>query len=55
MTPSKYIKEQGLPSLAYVAREADVSERTLFNWYHNNFKRFEAIVLGIKAKEREDD
>jgi len=54
MKPSDYIKSHGLPSLAHVAREADVSERTLFNWYRNRFALFEIIVLGCVAKERED-
>ena len=53
MKPSDYIKAHGLPSLAHVAREADVSERTLNNWYHKRFKRFEIIVLGCVAKEGE--
>ena len=46
MTPSKYIKSQGLPSLAYVAREAGVNARTLHNWYHDKFKLFEVVVRG---------
>lgn len=49
MTPSKYIKSKGLPSLAYVAREAGVIERTLHNWYHNKFKLFEVVVAGVQA------
>ena len=47
MTPSEYIKAQGLPSLAYVAREAGVIERTLFNWYHNKNKLFQVVVAGV--------
>ena len=47
MTPSEYIKAQGLPSLAYVAREAGIIERTLFNWYHNKNKLFEVVVAGV--------
>lgn len=55
MKPSDYIKSHGLPSLAHVAREADVSERTLFNWYRNRFKLLEIVVLGCVAKEKTDE
>jgi len=47
MTPSQYVKSQGLPSLAHVAREVRKPERTLFNWYHNNFALFEVVVDGL--------
>ncbi len=47
MTPSKYIKSQGLPSLAFVAREAGVNARTLHNWYHDKNKLFKVVVAGV--------
>lgn len=53
--PSDYIKDRGLPSLAHVAREVDVSERTLFNWYHNRFALFEIVVLGCVSKGEKDE
>ena len=55
MTPSQHIKERGLKSLAFVSEEADVSQRTLINWYHHSFRRFEEIVNGVLyEKEREE-
>lgn len=53
MTPSQYIKSQGLPSLAYVAKEAGVNARTLHNWYHSKNKLFKVVVSGIVFKKLE--
>ena len=47
MTPSKYIKSQGLPSLAFVAKEAGVNARTLHNWFHDKNKLFKVVVAGV--------
>jgi len=47
VTPSQYVKSQGLPSLAYVARESATPIRTLFDWYHKRFKLFEVVVAGV--------
>ncbi len=47
MTPSKYIKAQGLPSLSYVADKVNLTRPTLYNWYNNNFALFEVVVAGV--------
>lgn len=47
MTPSQYIKEQGLPSLKYVAGKIGKPPQTLQNWYNNNFALFEVVVAGM--------
>lgn len=47
MTPSQYVKSQGLPSLAYVAREAGVPQRTMFDWYKKRIRLFEIVVDGV--------
>jgi hypothetical protein len=52
MTPSKYIKSQGLPSTAYVADKVSKPAQTINNWYHNNFALFEVVVAGVVAKEQ---
>lgn len=51
MTPSQYIKAQGLPSTAYVAKKVGKPAQTICNWYHNNFALFEAVVAGVKVGE----
>lgn len=50
MTPSKYIKSQGLPSTAYVADKVGKPVQTIDNWYHNNFALFEVVVRGVYMK-----
>lgn len=47
MTASEYIKAQGLPSLAFVARAVRKPDMTLYRWYTNNFALFEAVVMGL--------
>ena len=47
MTPSQYIKAQGLPSLAYVADKVGKHPDTINNWYHANFALFEVVVAGV--------
>lgn len=47
MTPSQYIKEQGLPSLKYVAGKIGKPPQTLQNWYNNNYPLFEVVVAGV--------
>lgn len=51
MTASKYIKSQGLPTLAYVADKVGKPPQTINNWYHDNFALFEAVVAGVKYKD----
>lgn len=53
MTPSQYIKAQGLPSLVYVAFKVNKDPRTLYKWYEDNYPLFEAVVLGVKVKHNE--
>lgn len=53
MTPSKYIKSQGLPSTAFVADKVGKPVQTIDNWYHNNFALFEVVVAGVLAKDAE--
>lgn len=50
MTPSEYIKAQGLPSLAHVARMTGWDRRTLYKFHDTNFPRFEIIVAGCVSK-----
>lgn len=50
MTPSKYIKAQGLPSLAYVADKVGKHPDTIHNWYHKEYALFEVVVAGVKAQ-----
>lgn len=47
MSASKYIKKQGLPSLAYVARKCNRTEWTLHNWYKLGDPMFEVVVAGV--------
>lgn len=53
MNASQYIKDQGLPSLAYVANAVNKHPNTLNNWYADNFALLEAVVLGVKVKHDE--
>lgn len=50
MTASRYIKSQGLPSVAYVADKVGKHRDTINNWYHNNYALFEVVVAGVAAK-----
>lgn len=52
MTASKYIKDQGLKDLQYVADKVGKHRDTINNWYHNNFPLFEAVVAGVSNGER---
>lgn len=47
MTPSQYIKAQGLPNLQYVADKVGKHRDTLDNWYHKEYALFEAVVIGV--------
>lgn len=47
MSASKYIKEQGLPNVKYVAGKAGINRQLLHDWYHNKFKLFEVVVAGV--------
>ena len=49
MTPSQYIKAQGLPSTKYVADKVGKPAQTIVNWYHANFALFEAVVAGVRS------
>jgi len=49
MTPSQYIKAQGLPSTAYVAKAVNKPVQTIDNWYRDNFAVFEAVVAGVNS------
>jgi len=54
MTPSQYIKAQGLPSLVYVAGKVNKDPRTINKWYDDNFALFEVVVAGCKYKVLQD-
>ncbi len=54
MTAKDYVKAHGLPSVAHVARMTGWDRRTLYKFHDTNFPRFEIIVLGCVAKEREE-
>lgn len=47
MTASKYIKAQGLPTLAYVAEAVNKPPQTLNNWYKHNIDMFKIVVEGV--------
>lgn len=59
MTPSTYIKAQGLPSTAYVAAKVGKPVQTIDNWFKHNYALFEIVVAGVMIKraheEREDE
>lgn len=55
MTPSKYIKAQGLPNLQYVADKVGKHRDTLVNWHRDNFALFEAVVAGVVFQEVQND
>jgi len=51
MTPSTYIKAQGLPSTAFVAEKVGKPVQTINNWFNHNFALFEVVVAGVKAQD----
>lgn len=54
MSPSKEIKSLGLPSLQYVADKSGTHRTVLEGWYKTRYKRFIAIVIGVKSiKDKE--
>lgn len=55
MTASQYIKSQGLPSLAYVAKAVGRHPDTIHNWYQDNYALFEIVIAGIVATEKDID
>ncbi len=50
MTASNYCKEHGIKSLTYLAKQLGVDRRTLQNWYNDNRKLFECVVIGYISK-----
>jgi len=54
MSVSKYIKEQGLPSVVYVAEKANVNRQILYSWFHNNFALFEVVVAGCVVQKSDE-
>ena len=50
---SKYIKEQGLPSLVYVANAAQIDRQLLHTWYRTKPALFEIVVAGCVSKGEE--
>lgn len=55
MTPSQYIRAQGLPSLVYVANKVGKDPRTIYKWYHDNFALFEAVIDGLEYQQVMED
>jgi hypothetical protein len=55
MTASKQAKELGLKSLKQVSEMINKSPQTLINWYKNEPKHFEAVLLGCKAILTEEE
>ena len=55
MSASKYIKNQGLPSLIYVAGRAGVTRQLLHRWYIDKPKLFEIIVRGCVKEMKEEE
>lgn len=51
MSVSKFCKEQGLKSLREVSEISNTSEQSLYNLYHENYSKFECIVLGAAFKK----
>lgn len=45
-SPSKYIKNKGLPSLAHVCKMSGLSPGTLHQWFKNDFRKFDIVVTG---------
>jgi hypothetical protein len=45
-SPSKYIKSKGLPSLRHVSNMSGVSACTLHNWFKEDFRKFDVVVVG---------
>ena len=52
MSPSKEIKQLGLPSLQYVADKSDTHRTVLEGWHKTKYKRFIAIVYGVIALDK---
>jgi len=50
LTASEYVKDKGLPSVAYVARKINEHPQRLFEWFTDNFDKFEAVVTGVLSK-----
>lgn len=50
MSASKAIKEQGLPSLKYVAEHINKPSNLLHSWYKTNPELFWCVVYGVKYK-----
>ena len=46
LSPSKYVKSKGLPSLKHVSDMSGLSEHTLIKWHKNNFRKFDVVVVG---------
>ena len=54
MTPSQQAKRAGLKSLVQVERITGVKKRTLYNWYENKPKLFEAVLIGCREISKTD-
>lgn len=52
MTPSKYCKQAGLPSLAYAARKANVNRRTFERWFTTKPDLFRLVVVGCVSERK---
>lgn len=54
MTPSQYIKDQGITSLAFVAGEVRRDPSTIHRWFTEDFRLLDLVIKGL-LYEREND
>jgi len=55
MAASKEAKESGLKNLLVVSKLTNQSYQTLNNWCKNKPELFEIVLLGCKAKLKDDN